>query len=180
MMVVVAGMEALEQRDGLDVDAWRDAVDAVHQIGDGVILLAVSSDPMWVEEVHFDGLASGPVDGVDPPSYAWAEDLRTGAWFVPVVSPGRSAGWSEGAEPVAPRADGFPYEAQWDAALSASREPNLVMVLSFNEWQSGTQIEPVASEAVRGDGQPYLDYEPVHPDGYLDLTRTFVERWAGS
>jgi molecular chaperone DnaK len=180
MVVVVVGTESLEQRDDLDVDIWRDAVDAVHQIGDGVILLAVSSDPIWVEEVHFDGLASGPIDGVEPPSYAWAEELRTGAWFVPVVSPGRSATWSEDAEPVIPRADGFPYEAQWDATLSASRAPNLVMILSFNEWQSGTQIEPVSSEAVRGDGIPYLDYEPVHPAGYLDLTRAAVERWAGS
>ncbi len=180
MMVVVAGTEVLEQRDDLDFDAWRDAVDSIHQIGDGVILLAVSSDPIWVEEVHFDGLASGPVEGVEPPSYAWVEGLRTGAWFVPVVSPGRSATWSEEAEPVIPRWDGSPYETQWDAALSTSRPPNLVMILSFNEWQSGTQIEPVAAEAVRGDGMPYLDYEPVNPGGYLDLTRAAIERWVGS
>ena len=180
MVVVVVGTESLEQRDDLDFDVWRDAVDGVHQIGDGVIVLAVSSNPMWVEELHFDGLASGPIEGVEPPSYAWAEGLRTGAWFVPVVSPGRSATWSEDAEPVIPRADGSPYEAQWDATLSAFRSPNLVMILSFNEWQSGTQIEPVASEAVRGNGMPYLTYEPVQPEGYLDLTRAAVERWAGS
>ncbi len=180
MVIVVAGLEVREQQGDLDVGLWRDAVDAAHQIRDGVIVLAVSSDPVWVNEAHFDGLVSGPVDGVEPPSFAWAEGLPPEAWFVPVVSPGSSAQWSSGAEPMVPRGDGAPYETQWDAALSAPRAPNLVMVLSFNDWQSGTQIEPVAAEAVRGDGTPYLDYGSVSPEGYLDLTRAAVERWTGS
>ncbi len=179
MVVVVVGMEALEQQTDLDVEAWRDAVDEVHRIGGGVMVLAVSSDPVWVDDVHFDGLANGPLDGVEPPTYAWAEGLSERAWFVPVVSPGRSATWSVEAEPVIPRRDGATYEEQWDAALSGPREPNVVLILSFNDWQSGTQIEPAAPESIRGDGTPYFNYEPVPPEGYLDLTRAAVERWGG-
>lgn len=178
MMVVVVGTEVWEERGDVDVGAWRDAIDVVHQIGDGVIVLAVSSDSVWVDEGHFDGLADGPIDGVEPPSYGWVEHLPEGAWFVPVVSPGNSASWSSEAEPAVSRGDGSRYEEQWDAAMSAPVPPNLVMVLSFNEWQSGTQIEPAAPESTRGDGTPYLDYEPVSPEGYLDLTRAAVERWA--
>jgi actin-like ATPase involved in cell morphogenesis len=180
MLVVVAGMEELEQGTGVDIDAWRDAVDAIHQIGDGVVVLSVSSDAMWIEGAHFDGLVGGPIDGVEPPSYAWAEELPAGAWFVPVVSPGRSAAWSAEDEPTIPRDDGSWYEKQWDAVVASRRPANLVIVLSFNEWDSGTQIEPAVSGSTRGDGTPYLDYEPVSPEGYLELTRSAVERWAAS
>ncbi|MEA3511075.1 MAG: Hsp70 family protein [Actinomycetota bacterium] len=180
MLVSVAGVEALERNDALDLGPWRDTLDAIHHIDGGVIVLAISSDPGWVDDGHFDGLQNGPIDGVEPFSYEWADDLPGGAWFVPVVSPGMSSDWDERSDRSIPRDGGARYEGLWGAAISAPRSPNLVMILSFNGWQRGTQIEPTAPEALHPDGSPYLDYAPVHPEGYLDLTRAAVERWAES
>jgi hypothetical protein len=75
------------------------------------------------------------------------------------------------------RRDGAAYEERWQAALDAGVEPALVAITSFNEWHEGTQIEPAVAGASNGRGHTYDDYGGLPPDGYLTLTRQWVDRF---
>jgi actin-like ATPase involved in cell morphogenesis len=178
MLVIVVGLEVLEATGDIDIDMWRDTLDAVHETEGGVTVLAVSRNPMWVADAHFDGLVNGPSEDADPVNYAWAADIPDGAWFVPVVSPGWSSDWSEEPQPAIPRGDGTHYLDQWMSATTAPRPPNLVMILSFNAWNAGNQIEPAEPHPARPDGSSFRDYEPLESHGYLDLTADAVGRWS--
>jgi molecular chaperone DnaK len=177
MLVMVVGLEVLEATGAPEIDVWRETLDAIHQIDGGATVLAVSRDPMWVADAHFDGLVNGPSENADGIAYSWAADTPEGAWFVPLVSPGWSSDWSGEPEPAIPRDDGGRYLDQWTAATTAPRPPNLVTILSFNDWNAGTQIEPAEPHHERPDGSPYRDYAPLEPHGYLDLTTESVGRW---
>jgi len=177
MLVMVLGLEVLEEMGTVDVAAWREVLDDIHQTDRGATVLAVSRDPAWVADAHFDGLVNGPAETGGSIDFSWATDLPERAWFVPIVSPGRSSEWSGEPEPADPRGDGSRYVDQWMVATTAPRAPNLVTILSFNAWGSGTQIEPAEPGFSRPDGSSYRDYEPLEPHGYLDLTRELVGRW---
>ncbi len=177
MLVMVVGLEVLEATGAAEIDVWRETLDAIHQTDGGATVLAVSRDPMWVADAHFDGLVNGPSEHADGVDYSWAADIPEGAWFVPLVSPGWSSDWSGEPEPAIPRDEGGRYLDQWSAATTAPRTPNLVTILSFNAWGSGTQIEPAEPGISRPDGSPYRDYAPLEPHGYLDLTTEAVGRW---
>ena len=177
MLVMVVGLEVLEATGAVDVDAWRGTLDSIHETDGGATVLAVSRDPIWVAAAHFDGLVNGPSETVDSIDYSWAATIPEGAWFVPVVSPGSSSDWSGESEPAVVRGDGSRYLDQWTAATMAPRPPNVVMILSFNAWGAGTQIEPAEPGIGRPDGSFYRDYAPLEPLGYLDLTTEAVGRW---
>jgi hypothetical protein len=53
----------------------------------------------------------------------------------------------------------------------------MVTVTSFNEWHEGTMIEPPAVGANDGQGYPYADFGALPPDGYLTLTRQWVDKF---
>ena len=61
--------------------------------------------------------------------------------------------------------------------LDTGVEPALVAITSFNEWHEGTQIEPAAAGAENGRGYTYDDYGSLGPEGYLDLTRQWVDKF---
>ena len=177
MLVMVVGLEALEETETVDIGAWRAALDDIHQTDVGATVLAVSQDPAWVVDAHFDGLVNGPSEIDGSIGFSWASDLPERAWFVPIVSPGWSSDWSGEPEPATLRGDGSHYVDQWMAATTAPRAPNLVTILSFNAWSAGTQIEPADPGFSRPDGSAYRDYTPLDPHGYLDLTTEAVGRW---
>ena len=169
--------------DSAPVDAsyWREAMDAVHALPDGGLVIANTTIGQWVDEGHFDGLynyATLHLDEAD--GFGWAVGLPPRAWYVPSVLPGFSArrvAYPD--ETFVPRRDGRTYDEQWEAALGEGVEPHMVTITSFNEWHEGSQIEPAAAEAVDGAGQAYLGYGPISPDGYLGLTRQWVDRFLG-
>jgi hypothetical protein len=167
--------------DSAPVEAsyWRDALDAIHARPDGGLVIADETLSEWIDDGHFDGLYSYAVLQFDGgAAYHWARALPPGAWYVPGVNPGFSAvriGYD--ASTYVPRRGGAAYDERWQAALDTGVEPALVVITSFNEWHEGTQIEPAAVGFDNGRGYTYADYGALPPDGYLALTRQWVDRF---
>jgi len=163
----------------VEADYWREAMDDIHALPDGGLVLADETVASWVDEGHFDGLYSYGVLDSDPSvGYSWARALPPDAWYVPGVNPGFSAVRIRYPEDTyTPRRDGDAYEERWEAALDVGVEPPLVTITTFNEWHEGTQIEPAAVGADDGLGYIFKDYNPLPPEGYLHLTRQWVDRF---
>jgi glycoprotein endo-alpha-1,2-mannosidase len=51
-------------------------------------------------------------------------------------------------------------------------KPEIITITSYNEWHEGTQIEPAAPKMI--EGFTYLDYSPLSPTAYLDMTAELV------
>jgi hypothetical protein len=163
----------------VEADYWREAMDEVHALPDGSLVIACTIQSDWVDGGHFDGLYNYTALHLDEEGgFSWARGLPLDAWYVPSVLPGFSARRIDyPADTFVPRQDGVTYEEQWEAALAVGVEPALVTITSFNEWHEGTQIEPAAAEATNGLGHTYSDYSPLPPEGYLALTRQWVDRF---
>jgi hypothetical protein len=163
----------------VEASYWREAMDAVHALPDGGLVIADETVSEWIDAGHFDGLYSYAVLRFDEGTpYDWARTLPPDAWYVPGVNPGFSAvriGYE--ADTFVPRRGGAAYDERWQAMLDAGVEPDLLAITTFNEWHEGTQIEPAAVGISNGRGYIYEDYEPLPPDGYLTLTRQWVERY---
>ena len=158
---------------------WQVAMDEIHALPDGALVIANTTLPDWVDGGHFDGLYNYATLQLEQQGgFAWAQGLPPEAWYVPSVIPGFSArriGYSE--DTYVPRQDGATYENQWNAALSTGVEPQMVTITSFNEWHEGTEIEPIATGADNGRGYTYADFGTQPPGGYILLTRDWVERF---
>jgi glycoprotein endo-alpha-1,2-mannosidase len=162
----------------VDVTYWRPALDAVHALPDGGIVLASGMETDWIEASHFDGQWNYATPHLAAGQFArWAWSLPPGAWFVPCVTPGFSArrmGYP--AATLYPRRSGATYDFQWQEALGTGIQPHMVGVATFNEWHEGTQIEPAAAGATDGLGFAYDDYGDLGPLGYLTATVRWAER----
>jgi glycoprotein endo-alpha-1,2-mannosidase len=163
----------------VEASYWQETVDAIHALPDGGLIIANTTDTAWVDGGHFDGLYNYATLHLDQgEDFAWALGLPPDAWYVPSVLPGFSARRIEyPADAYTPRADGATFNEQWEAALGVGVEPAMMTITSFNEWHEGTQIEPAQAGATNGLGHTYNDYEPLPPEGYLDLAREWGERF---
>ena len=167
---------------GPKVDAayWQKSMDEIHALPDGALVIANTTDGSWVGGGHFDGLYNYTSlhyhkDG----GFGWARTLPPGALYMPSVIPGFSAkrvGYP--ADTFVPRDDGKTYADQWTAALGTGVQPEMVTITSFNEWHEGSFIEPIATGANDGHGYGYADFGALPPEGYLDLTRQWVDKFA--
>ncbi|MBN1977923.1 MAG: hypothetical protein JW918_11015 [Anaerolineae bacterium] len=159
-------------------DYWQGAVDAIHALPDGGLVIANATEGYWVDGGHFDGLYNYATLQLDKSGgFSWARALPPDAWYVPSVLPGFSArriGYPP--EDHVDRKDGATYEEQWEAALGTGVEPAMITITSFNEWHEGSQIEPAAAGATNGLGHTYDDYSPLPPDAYLTLTRQLADQ----
>lgn len=156
---------------------WREALDLIHSLPDGGLVLADENASEWVDGGTFDGLYNyGVLDISEGPGYRWARSLPPEAWYVPGVNPGFSAIRIQYPPDLnTPRRDGDTYEDRWESALGEGVEPSLVTITTFNEWHEGTQIEPAAAGVSDTQGVPYQDYGALPPEGYLTLTRKWVD-----
>jgi len=167
------------QAQPVEATYWREAIDAIHALPDGGLVIANTTRTGWVDGGHFDGLYNYATLHLDEgEGFGWARGLPPDTWYVPGVIPGFSArriGYPD--DTYVPRQDGATYDEQWQAALGTGVEPALVSITSFNEWHEGTQIEPAAAGADNGMGYTYVDYSPLSPEGYLALTRRWAEQF---
>lgn len=168
------------ESESVDAEYWQEAIDEIHDLPDGGIIIANTVETDWVDRGHFDGLYNYiTLHLKESGGFSWAKGLPPDAWYVPSVMPGASAiriGYPP--EDYVPRNDGITYDNQWIAALSTGVEPTIMTITSFNEWHEGTQIEPAKEDFSNGRGYTYDDYSPLPRSEYLDLTRKWVEHLA--
>jgi len=73
-----------------------------------------------------------------------------------------------------PREDGKTYDKIAEAAISSL--PDILTIISFNEFHEGTQIEPVMRFL---EPMGYLNYYPKNANYYLQSTRRIIQHWQG-
>ena len=155
---------------------WQTAVDRIHALPQGALVIANITDTSWIAAGHFDGLYNySTLDLEKHGGFSWANALPPGSLYVPSVIPGFSAhrvGYPSDA--FVPRDNGQTYNAQWAAALGTGVQPAMITITSFNEWHEGTSIEPPATGKTNGHGYAYEDFGSLPPDGYLAITRQWV------
>lgn len=170
------GSPDLSDSAPVDPSYWRKAIDEIHNLPDGGVVIAHAESSLPVDEGHFDGIYNySSLYLPDKGGFSWAHGLPPGTWFVPSVIPGFSTirtGGSEGT--IIPRGDGATYNLQWSKALGAGVEPEMVTITSFNEWHKGLQIEPAASGIDYGFGYEYKDYGSVPGNWYVISTNEWV------
>jgi hypothetical protein len=170
------GSPDLSGSEPVDPSYWREAIDEIHNLPDGGVVIAHAESSLPVDEGHFDGIYNySSLYLPEKGGFSWAHGLPPGTWFVPSVIPGLSTirtGGSEGT--IIPRSDGATYNLQWSKALDAGIEPEMVTITSFNEWNKGLQIEPAASGIDNEFGYEYKDYGSVPENWYVISTNEWV------
>ena len=167
------------QQQGSDFSSWQTALDQIHALPEGGLVIANSLEAGWIEGSHFDGLynyASLHLDETD--GFNWARTLPPDSLYVPSVLPGFSArrvGYADNT--YVPRRNGRTFETQWTTALNTGVEPALVTITSFNEWHEGSMIEPPQFGIKDNNGFSYTDFGTLPPEGYLTLTDQWVDKY---
>lgn len=92
--------------------------------------------------------------------------------FFPSVSPGCAESQTKPAL-TRHRSRGHYYQSAWRSALATGAAG--VSITSFNDWPSGTQIEPAVQKLT--PHFTYLDYEPEGPSFYLNLTKYWLKQF---
>jgi glycoprotein endo-alpha-1,2-mannosidase len=161
----------------VEADYWQGAMDAIHAMPQGALVIANTLQGSWITGGHFDGLYNYATLHLDRDGgFAWANSLPPDSLYIPSVIPGFSAvriGYAS--DTFVPRQDGNTYTDQWSAALGTAIQPVMVTVTSFNEWHEGSMIEPPAVGVELSPGQLYADFGDLPPDSYLDQTRQWVD-----
>ena len=163
----------------ISVDYWQKAVDAIHALPQGGLIIADNKEGKWITGSHFDGLYNYATLHLDQEGgFAWAASLPPDSLYIPSVIPGFSAARVKySSDTNVPRLDGTTYNNQWATALGIGVQPAMVTVTSFNEWHEGTMIEPPAFGVANGKGYTYADFGTLPPEGYLTLTRQWVDKF---
>ncbi len=158
---------------------WQAALDAIHALPQGALVIANATNAEAVTAGHFDGLYNyASLHTEKDGGFAWARTLPPGALYVPSVIPGMSArrvGYAEST--YVARDGGQTYDDQWTAALGTGVQPFIMTITSFNEWHEGTIIEPPATGKNDGHGYSYADFASLPPDGYLTLTHQWIDKF---
>jgi hypothetical protein len=167
--------------EGEDVEAeyWQQAMDSIHALPQGALIIANTTKGSWIGRGHFDGLYNYATLHLEVSNgFNWARSLPPDSLYVPSVIPGFSAkrvGYAE--TTYVPRENGSTYDAQWTSALGTGVEPALVTITSFNEWHEGSNLEPPQFGLSDGNGYAYADFGSLTPEGYLALTRGWVDKY---
>ena len=164
--------------EGESVDAayWQKAMDEIHALPNGGLIIANTMESSWIDQGHFDGLYNYAT--LSDATFSWARSLAPDALYVPSVIPGFSVVRVRNNEPKKiARENGATYNSQWTAALGTGVEPALVTITSFNEWHEGTMIEPIQLGMTNGKGYSYMDFDSLPPDGYLNLTQQWIKQY---
>jgi len=162
-----------------DFSYWQSALDEIHALPESPLVIANSLKAEWIGGSHFDGLYNYATLHLDESKgFNWARSLPPDSLYIPSVIPGFSAkrvGYAD--TTYVPRENGSTYETQWGQALGTGVEPTLVTITSFNEWHEGSMIEPPQFGSSDGNGFTYADFGPLPPEGYLNLTRDWIDTY---
>jgi hypothetical protein len=161
-----------------DFSYWQKTLDEIHALPESGLVIANSLNADWISGSHFDGLYNYATLHLEQNGFDWARSLPPDSLYVPSVIPGFSAkrvGYAD--TTLVARDDGNTFEKQWTSALGAGVEPTLVTVTSFNEWHEGSMIEPPQPGVNDGNDYTYADFGRLPPDGYLKLTRQWVDKY---
>jgi hypothetical protein len=127
---------------------------------------------------HFDGLYNYATLHLEQGGFDWARSLLPDTLYVPSVLPGFSARRiAYPADAYVPRLGGNTYNEQWTAALGTGIQPEMMTITSFNEWHEGSMIEPIQFGVSDGHEYVYPDFGNLLPEGYLNLTRDWVNKY---
>ncbi len=163
----------------VEAEYWREAMDTIHALPEGALIIANTTKGSWVTGAHFDGLYNyATLHLEESGGFDWARSLPPDSLYVPSVIPGFSAkrvGYAE--TTYVPRENGSTFKSQWASALGTGVEPALVTITSFNEWHEGSIIEPAQFGLRDGNGTGYEDFDSLPPEGYLALAREWVETY---
>ena len=163
----------------VEADYWRNAMDTIHALPEGALIIANTTKGSWVTDGHIDGLYNyATLHLEESGGFDWARSLPPDSLYVPSVIPGFSAkrvGYPD--TTFVPRENGSTYDAQWTSALGTGVEPALVTITSFNEWHEGSMIEPPQFGRSDNIGNSYEDFGSLPPEGYLALTRKWVDSY---
>lgn len=167
------------QQNSVEANYWQAAMDSIHALPEGALVIANTRKADWIDGGHFDGLYNyATLHLEESGGFEWARSLPPDALYVPSVIPGFSArrvGYEE--RTFVSREEGATYSAQWTAALNTGVEPALVTITSFNEWHEGSVIEPAQAGVNNGNGYAYADFGALPPEGYLNLTREWINKY---
>ncbi len=157
---------------------WQQALDQIHALPEGALVIANTLDAGWVEGSHFDGLYNYASLHLEQSGFDWARSLPPDTLYIPSVLPGFSARRIDyPADTYVPRLDGNTYNEQWTAALGTGVQPEMVTITSFNEWHEGSMIEPAQAGVRDSSGDAYADFGTLAPEGYLTLTRNWIDQY---
>jgi len=172
-------MEDLSSGTRVPLGYWKEAIDAIHESSEGALIIGNALDPKRINNDHFDGLYNYATFNVDVgEEFVWARSLPKDTLYVPSVVPGFSAKRIAYPESTYfPRRNGAAYDEQWTLALGTYVEPFMVTITSFNEWHEGSQIEPAVDGMTNGMGYKYKSYGKLGPEGYLNLTRKWIDKY---
>lgn len=166
----------------VQADYWQKAMDEIHALPDGTLVIANTLQSSWINGGHFDGLYNYVTLHLEREGgFSWARSLPPDSLYIPSVIPGNSAnrvGYPS--DTLVPREDGKTFNDQWTTALGTGVQPDLVTITSFNEWHEGSMIEPPAVGANDSHGYTYADFGTLPPDGYLTLTRQWIDKLLAS
>jgi len=171
------GVEGAEGNP-VQADYWREAMDAIHALPEGALIIANTLQSSWIDGGHFDGLYNYASLHLENNGFDWARSLPLDSLYVPSVIPGFSAkrvGYAD--DTYVLRQDGETYDEQWMAALNTGVQPEMVTITSFNEWHEGSVIEPSQVGVGDGNGYIYTDFGALPSEGYLNLTRDWVDKY---
>ena len=163
----------------VQADYWRDALDSIHALSEGALIIANSTQTSSINDGHFDGLYNYATLHLEESNgFDWARSMPPDSLYVPSVIPGFSAkrvGYAD--TTYVPRKRGSTFETQWGAALGTGVEPAMITITSFNEWHEGTMIEPPQFEVDDHAGYSYEGFEGSPPEMYLYQTQDWIDRF---
>lgn len=144
-------------------------------------LFSTRKDVSIIKTSQFNGFYSRMVSNGATYASTWKQwsELKKSAdkfklLFIPTVGPGydENRKQSKTAGTRRHRTNGKYYGVGWRAAMAIGAQ--FINIASYNDWQTGTQIE----EAIPKSG--YKDYSPGTPTKYIDLTRYWINEYIQS
>jgi hypothetical protein len=104
----------------VQADYWKNALDAIHALPQGGLVIADMQDAAWITASHFDGLYNyATLQLAQRGGFDWADGMPPDSLYIPSVIPGFSArrvGYSS--DTFVSRLNAGTFNDQWTAALA--------------------------------------------------------------